>query len=51
MDVLSLSGILNVILMKAQQERAFLSLLLQERRRRIFTPSSAANKTNLDASP
>ena len=34
MDVLSLSGILNLILMKAQQERAFLSLLLQERRKR-----------------
>ena len=29
MDVLSLSGILNLILMKAQQERAFLCLLLQ----------------------
>ena len=34
MDVLSLSGILNLILMKAQQERAFLCLLLQLRRRR-----------------
>ena len=34
MDVLSLSGILYLILMKAQQERAFLCLLLQLRRRR-----------------
>ena len=34
MDVLSLAGILNLILMKAQQERAFLCLLLHLRRRR-----------------
>ena len=33
MDVLSLFGIVNLILMKAQQEKAFLCLLLQLRRR------------------
>ena len=58
MDVLSLFGIVNLILMKAQQERAFLCLLLKLRRRTaqlrpifIFTPTSAANKRNLNASP
>ena len=56
MDVLSLSGILNLILMKAQpapsikkeQDSAAMSI---SRQIFIFTISSAASKRNLDASP
>ena len=61
-DVLSLFGIVNLILKKAQQERDFLCLLIQLRRRTAqrlqflvrslyLPPLASKNKRNLDASP